>query len=522
MAKKERPLAFISVSDKTDIVKLGKGLKSLGFDIVSTGGTAEALKKGGVKVIGVDELTGFPKMLDGRVKSLHPAVFAGILADRSKPSHMKDLKTFKIRPIDVVVCNLYPFEQVTSKPRFTHEEAIENIDIGGPCMVRAAAKNNKDVAVIVDPADYDGVIAELRKKKGKLTAQTKEALAFKAFSHTRRYDTLISMYFRGRAPKGAPLLLPKELNIFVEKVQDLRYGENPHQKAAFYRDKSLGGVGITNAKQLQGKELSYNNILDLDSAWKLINYFSEPAAAVIKHTNPCGVGTATDILSAFKKAYEGDPLSAFGGIIALNRELDAATAKEMQSIFIEAIIAPSFSKAALNLLKKKENLRIMEMGKDSLGHLPEELDIKRVTGGLLVEEEDTLKVSQSDLRVVTKKQPSLLEIRDLLFAWGVVKHVKSNAIVVAKNGRTIGVGAGQMSRVDSTEIAIKKAGARVKGAVLASDAYFPFRDSVELAAKAGISAIIQPGGSIRDEESIRAANEHGIAMVFTGKRHFKH
>jgi phosphoribosylaminoimidazolecarboxamide formyltransferase/IMP cyclohydrolase len=522
MSDKKR-LALISVSDKTGIAEFASGLKRLGFEIVSTGGTAEALKKKKIKVIGVAELTGFPKMLEGRVKSLHPAIFSGILADRSKAAHMKDLKNFKLRAIDVVVCNLYPFEEVISRPKFTHEEAIENIDIGGPSMVRAAAKNYKDVAVIVDPADYNNVLAELRKKGGKLSIQTKETLAAKAFAHTRRYDTLISLYFKSRSKPEGETVFEKEIDLFLEKIQDLRYGENPHQKAAFYREKGSTVLGITSARQLFGKELSFNNIADLDAAWKVVTNFSDPAAAVIKHMNPCGVAVAPDINTAFKKAYGADPLSAFGGIVALNRELDKLTAEQMEPLFLEAVIAPSYSNSALQFLKKvKKNLRIMEMPLDQAQRKSTELEFKRASGGFLVQEEDILKTTSSDLKVVTKKQPSLLEIRDLLFAFGVVKNVKSNAIVIAKNGRTLGIGAGQMSRVDSTEIALKKSGLHAKGAVLASDAFFPFRDSIEHAAKAGISAIIQPGGSIRDEEVIQAANEHSMAMVFTGKRHFKH
>ncbi len=521
MAKKKH-FALISVSNKTDVDKFARGLKALGFTIISTGGTADYLKRRRIKVIGVEELTGYPKMLDGRVKSLHPVIHAGILADRGKKSHIKDLKKFNINPIDIVVCNLYPFEEVISKPRFTHEQAVENIDIGGPTMVRAAAKNYKDVAIIVDPADYERVLAELKKKKGKLSLALKEELAYKAFSHTKRYDTLISLYFKGRAPKEEKLVLPRELDIFIEKIQDLRYGENPHQTAAFYSERGAKGYGITSARQLHGKELSFNNIIDLDSAWKIVNYFSDPTVVIIKHTNPCGVGTARDIHSAFKKAYAGDPLSAFGGIVAANREIDFKTAKEIAPIFIEAVIAPSFSKAALRDLGKKKNLRIMEMGKDSVYAPLAGLDYKRVSGGLLVQEEDALKISPDEMRGVTKKEPSLLEIRDLIFAWGVVKHVKSNAIVVAKNGKTLGIGAGQMSRVDAADIAIRKAGSKVRRSVLASDAFFPFRDSIDLAAKAGIRAIIQPGGSIRDAEVIQAANEKGIAMVFTGRRHFRH
>lgn len=519
---KAKHLAFISVSDKNGADKLAKGLRAVGFDIVSTGGTAEFLRKRGVKVMGVEDLTGYPKMLDGRVKSLHPAIFSGILADRSKPSHRKDLRRFNIRPIDVVVCNLYPFEVVISKPKFSHEEAVENIDIGGPCMVRAAAKNHKDVAILVDPADYDRVLTELKKRKGKLSIRTKEELASKAFAHTKRYDTIISMYMKSRAPKQAPAGFAAEEEMHFDKIQDLRYGENPHQKAAFYREKGFKGIGIVTAKQLQGKELSYNNIIDLDAAWRMANYFTEPTVAVIKHNNPCGVGTATDVLTAFRKAYAGDPLSAYGGIVALNRELDKKTAEELEPIFLEAVIAPSYNAGALHVLAKKQNLRIMVMGKDSVGAAEAGVDFKRVSGGVLLQDLDGLRIKQSDIRVVTRKDPSLLQIRDLMFAWGVVKYVKSNAIVIAKNGGTLGIGAGQMSRVDSTEIAIKKSGQKVRGAVLASDAFFPFRDSIDHASKAGISAIIQPGGSIRDEEVILAANEKGIAMVFTGKRHFRH
>jgi phosphoribosylaminoimidazolecarboxamide formyltransferase/IMP cyclohydrolase len=519
---KRKHLALVSVSDKTDVEKFAKGLKSLGFVIVSTGGTADYLKKRGVKTTGVEELTGYPKMLEGRVKSLHPVIHAGILADRSKKSHMKDLRKFNVSPIDIVVCNLYPFEQVISKPRFRHEEAVENIDIGGPTMVRAAAKNHKDVTIIVDPADYEIVLEELKKRRGKLSLKTKEELAYKAFSHTKKYDLLISHYFASRSPKKDCGELPREMDIFITKIQDLRYGENPHQKAAFYKEMGAKGKGIISAEQLHGKELSFNNIIDLDSAWKIVSYYSDPTVACIKHTNPCGVGTAQDIYSAFKKAYSGDPLSAFGGIVAANREVDYKMAEEIAPIFVEAIIAPSYSRAALKTLKKKKNLRIMEMGGNSNHKGIRCLDYKRVSGGLLVQEEDVAKLTQSDLKVVTKKEPSLLEMRDLTFAWGVVKSVKSNAIVIAKNGKTLGIGAGQMSRVDATHIAIRKSGSKVRRSVLASDAFFPFRDSIDLAAKSGIRAIIQPGGSIRDEEVIQAANEKGIAMVFTGKRHFRH
>jgi len=519
---KDKKLALISVSDKTDLAALAKGIKSFGFDIVSTGGTAEFLRKAGIKVIEVQELTGYPKMLDGRVKSLHPAVFSGILADRSKKSHMKDLKTYKIRPIDIVVCNLYPFEQVTSRPKFSHDEAIENIDIGGPSMVRAAAKNYKDVAIIVDPADYKSILAELRKKHGKLSFETKEMLAGKAFSHTKRYDSLISLYFKSRQKKEGEQTLPKDIDVFIEKIQDLRYGENPHQRAAFYRDIGSKGACIADIKQLHGKELSFNNIYDIDSAWQIVNYFALPTVAIIKHTNPCGVGQADKIEYAYKKAFASDPVSAFGSVIAANRTVNEEMARAMGDLFVEAIVAPEFDKKAIRILQQKKNLRVIEMGKDSINKGCTGYDFKRVRGGFLVQDPDKLELSVSDIKVVSRKAPSVAEMEDLFFAWGVVKYVKSNAIVVAKGRQTLGIGAGQMSRVDSVEIALKKAGTLVKGAVLASDAFFPFRDSVDLAAKAGISAIMETGGSIRDPEVIAAANEHNIALVFTGRRHFRH
>lgn len=517
--------ALISVSDKTDLAKFAKGLKKLGVEIVSTGGTARFLKKSGVKVILVEELTGYPKMLDGRVKSLHPTVHAGILAVRGIKGHMADLKKNNIKPIDMVVCNLYPFEEVIGKPKFTHEEAVENIDIGGPTMVRAAAKNYHDVAIVVDPVDYKEVLEGLQKGKGVLSLETKEKLAVKAFRLATRYNSAIYTYLQSKA--GYPGALPPYINISLDKIQDLRYGENPHQLGAFFKElrnwgiKELGSC-ITQAKQLHGKELSFNNIVDLDAAWALVNYFVSPTVAIIKHTNPCGVGEARDLFSAFKKAYACDSLSAFGGIISANRPIDTKIAKEISPIFVEAIIAPGYSSGALRILKKKKNLRVMEMGRGAANKLYKGFDYKRVSGGFLVQEPDLKQLSVSDIKVATKKEPSVLETKDLFFAWGVCKHVKSNAIVIARNGATLGIGAGQMSRVDATEIAVKKAGGKVEGAVLASDAFFPFRDSVDIAAKAGIRAIIQPGGSIRDQEVIQAADEHGISMVFTGRRHFRH
>lgn len=518
---KKNKLALISVSDKTNLIPFAKGLKRLKYDIVSTGGTAEHLRKGKIKVIEVQDLTGYPKMLEGRVKSLHPAVFAGILADRSKKSHMKDLKTYNIRPIDIVVCNLYPFEQVVSKPKFSHEEAIENIDIGGPSMVRAAAKNYKDIAIIVDPADYEIILKELRKKGGKLSLQTKEMLAGKAFSHTKKYDSRISLYFKGRVKHAEGPGMPNDMDLFLEKMQELRYGENPHQKAAFYRELGVDG-DITRMKQLHGKELSFNNIYDVDSAWAVVKYFAIPTVAIIKHTNPCGVGQADKIVHAYKKAFASDPVSAYGSVIAANRTVDGDMANALGGLFVEVIAAPEFDKEALKILKKRENIRLLEMGKDSLASTWKGFDFKRVRGGFLVQDPDMLELSLSDIKVVSKKQPSVAELEDLFFAWGVVKFVKSNAIVVAKGRQTLGIGAGQTSRVDSVEISLKKAGTLAKNAVLASDAFFPFRDSIDIAAKAGISAVMETGGSVRDAEVIAAANEHNIALVFTGRRHFRH
>ncbi|MFH1710537.1 MAG: bifunctional phosphoribosylaminoimidazolecarboxamide formyltransferase/IMP cyclohydrolase [bacterium] len=518
---KQNKLALISVSDKTNLIPFAKGLKKLKYDIVSTGGTAEHLRKGKVKVIEVQDLTGYPKMLEGRVKSLHPAIFSGILADRSKKNHMKDLKTYKIRPIDIVVCNLYPFEQVVSRPKFSHDEAIENIDIGGPSMVRAAAKNYMNVAIIVDPADYEMVLKELRKKLGKLSKETKELLASKAFSHTKKYDSRISLYFKSRVKQAEVSGMPNEIDLFLEKIQDLRYGENPHQKAAFYREPGVQG-SIARMKQLHGKELSFNNIYDIDSAWSSVKYFAFPTVAIIKHTNPCGVGQADKIVHAYKKAFASDPVSAYGSVIAANRTVDEEMVSAMGDLFVEAIVAPEFDKSALRILKKRQNIRIIEMGKDSLSSIWKGFDYKRVRGGFLIQDCDMLELSLSDIKVVSKKQPSVAELEDMFFAWGVVKFVKSNAIVVAKGRQTLGVGAGQMSRVDSVDIALKKAGTLAKGAVLASDAFFPFRDSIDIAAKTGISAVMETGGSIRDAEVIQAANEHNMALVFTGRRHFRH
>lgn len=515
-----RKYALISVYDKNGLGNFAKELKKLGFELISSGGTAKSLRKAGVRVTEVAKLTKYPHMLGGRVKTLHPLIHGGILADRTNKDHLKDIKRFKIKPFDLVVCNLYPFEEVISKKSFTHEEAIENIDIGGPCMVRAAAKNYKNVAVVVDPGDYPKILSELE-EGGAIGSGTRELLSLKAFKHTKQYDSLIVRYLAGRLDGEEEF--PRELDIFLEKIQDLRYGENPHQKAAFYREQGAKGDGrISEAKQLHGKELSFNNIVDMDAAWNTANYFADPTVAIVKHNNPCGVAKADQLVDAYKSALACDPVSAFGGIIAANRRIDEATAKEIAALFVELTIAPSYTPQALDILKAKQNLRIMEMGERSISKPFKGLDYKRISGGMLVQEPDLAQLGINEIKVVTKREPSMAEMEDLFFAWGVAKYVKSNTIVYVKDGKTVGIGAGQMSRIDAAEIGVKKSGGKVKGSVLASDAFFPFSDVVELAAKHGITAIIQPGGSKRDQESIDAADKAGIAMVFTGRRHFRH
>ncbi|MDD4178822.1 MAG: bifunctional phosphoribosylaminoimidazolecarboxamide formyltransferase/IMP cyclohydrolase [Candidatus Margulisbacteria bacterium] len=512
--------ALISVYDKTGLALFAKELKGLGFEIISSGGTAKFLREKGIKVTEVAKITKYPHMFDGRVKTLHPMIHGGILADRTNPKHLKEIKKYKITPFDIVACNLYPFEEVTSRKNFTHEEAIENIDIGGPTMVRASAKNHKNVAIVVDPSDYKKLIEELA-AEGKISKLTKELLALKAYKHTAQYDALIVRYLSGKLEGQEEF--PSELSILLEKIQDLRYGENPHQKAAFYRERGARGEGrITEAVQLHGKELSFNNIVDMEAAWNCANYFADPTVVIVKHTNPCGVAKADTLVAAYKMALACDPVSAFGGIVAANRRIDELTAKEVSQLFVEVIIAPSYTPKALDILKGKQNIRIMEMGEKSINKPFKGFDYKRISGGLLVQEPDIAQLGINEIKVVTKREPTMAEMEDLFFAWGVAKYVKSNTIVYAKDGRTIGVGAGQMSRIDSAEIAIKKAKGNVKGTVLASDAFFPFPDVVELAAKAGVTAIIQPGGSKNDQLSIDKANEAGIAMVFTGRRHFKH
>ncbi|MBQ2859605.1 MAG: bifunctional phosphoribosylaminoimidazolecarboxamide formyltransferase/IMP cyclohydrolase [Peptococcaceae bacterium] len=506
--------ALISVSDKTGVVEFAKALTELGYEVVSTGGTSKALSEAGVPVIGISDVTGFPEILEGRVKTLHPAVHGGILA-KGTDEHMAVLAEHEIKPIDLVVVNLYPFQATVAKPDVTLEDAIENIDIGGPTMVRSAAKNHDRVGIIVNPARYESVITEL-KEAGALSLNTKRLLALEAFQHTAQYDAAISHYLTDAFGAEA---LAGEIAFGGQKIQELRYGENPHQKAAFYRSGIPVSGTLANAKQLNGKELSYNNIVDVDAAWQLVNEFAQPATVIVKHTNPCGTAIADTLAEAYARAYAADSVSAFGGIVAVNRTMDKATAEQVVQTFIEAVIAPAFDEDAVEVLKTKKNLRLLEVGEK----LPNnELWIEKVSGGFLVQERDNHNLKVEDCKVVTDRVPTEAELTEMIFAWNIVKHVKSNAIVVTKDGQSIGVGAGQMNRVGSANIAFEQAGEKCQGAVLASDAFFPFRDTVDAAAKAGITAIIQPGGSLRDQESIDACNEHGIAMIFTGIRHFKH
>ncbi|WP_012749009.1 bifunctional phosphoribosylaminoimidazolecarboxamide formyltransferase/IMP cyclohydrolase [Geobacillus sp. E263] len=507
--------ALLSVSNKEGIVSLAKQLVELGVEIISTGGTKKTLEEAGVPVIGISDVTGFPEILDGRVKTLHPMIHGGLLAIRDNERHQSELREHHITPIDLVVVNLYPFQQTIAKSDVTFAEAIENIDIGGPTMLRAAAKNHQYVTVVVDPADYDTVVQEL-KKHGDVSVETKLKLAAKVFRHTAAYDAMIAEYLTNKTGEE----YPESLTITFEKKQALRYGENPHQTAAFYKKPLGASFSIAQAMQLHGKELSYNNINDANAALQIVKEFTEPAAVAVKHMNPCGVGVGATIYEAFTKAYEADPTSIFGGIIALNREVDKETAEKMHEIFLEIVIAPSFSKEALDILTQKKNIRLLTV--DFTAPNTKEKLLVSVQGGLLVQETDTHTLDDAEIKVVTKREPTEQEWEALRFAWKVVKHVKSNAIVLAKDGMTIGIGAGQMNRVGAAKIAIEQAGEKAKGAVLASDAFFPMDDTVEAAAKAGITAIIQPGGSIRDADSIKKADEYGIAMVFTGIRHFKH
>ncbi|GAA0136880.1 bifunctional phosphoribosylaminoimidazolecarboxamide formyltransferase/IMP cyclohydrolase [Paenibacillus sp. YSY-4.3] len=510
--------ALVSVSDKTGIVDFCRGLSQLGVEIISTGGTKSLLSKEGIPVIGISDVTGFPEVLDGRVKTLHPAVHSGLLAVRDSAEHQAQMKELGLDYIDLVVVNLYPFQETIAKPDVTYEDAIENIDIGGPTMLRSAAKNHAFVSVVVDSGDYSKVLDEIA-ADGDTTLDTRKQLAAKVFRHTAAYDALISDYLSN--VNGDPL--PERLTVTYEKIQDLRYGENPHQKAAFYRKPLAAADTLTSAEQLHGKELSYNNINDANAALQIVKEFEEPAVVVVKHMNPCGVGIGESIYEAFRKAHEADPVSIFGGIVAANRIVDEATALLLKEIFLEIILAPGFTDEALAVLTQKKNIRLLKVNGLELGaNRKSQLVVTSIDGGMIVQDSDVHSLQESDLKVVTDRAPSEEELKQLLFAWKVVKHVKSNAIVLANDNITIGVGAGQMNRVGSAKIAIEQAGDKVKGSVLSSDAFFPMGDTVEAAAKAGVTAIIQPGGSVKDEESIQMANKYGVAMVFTGIRHFKH
>ncbi len=512
--------AILSVTDKTGLADFAKKLAGMGVELISTGGTAKLLRDSGVAVKDISEITGFPEMLDGRVKTLHPKVHGGILHRREDASHRAAVAEHGIQPIDMVVVNLYAFEKTAAKQGVHFEELIENIDIGGPSMIRSAAKNFNDVAVVTSPSDYNTIADEMARSGGTLSSETKWRLAQKAFATTAAYDSAIASTLERVTSNGNFHLqqgggFPDTLRLSFTKLGDLRYGENPHQKAAMYSDGS--GTGVANGRQVQGKELSYNNIVDLQAAWDLAQEFEEPVCAIIKHTNPCGTATGKSLAEAYKKALECDPVSAFGGVIAVNRPLDAAAAEEMAKLFLEVIGAPAFENGAIEKLASKKNLRLVEI-KDH----PQKWVMKNVSGGMLVQDSDVHKLNESDLKVVTKRAPSAEEVRALLFAWKVVKHVKSNAIVYAREGQTVGVGAGQMSRVESCRIGANKAVLPLKGTVAASDAFFPFSDNVEEIAKAGATAIIQPGGSVRDQDSVEAADRLGLAMVFTGVRHFRH
>ncbi|MDK2792624.1 MAG: phosphoribosylaminoimidazolecarboxamide formyltransferase / cyclohydrolase [Deferribacteres bacterium] len=510
--------ALISLSDKTGIVEFASKLNKLGVEIISTGGTAKLLKENKINIVEISEFTGFPEILDGRVKTLNPKVHAGILNIRDNEAHQKTMKELGLVDIDMVVVNLYPFEKTISNKDVKLDEAIENIDIGGPTMIRSAAKNFKFVSVIVDNNDFGKIEKELEEKGG-ITYETRIDLARKAFTHTAVYDSIISNYFN----QILNIKFPEEIAIAARKKQGMRYGENPHQEAAFYTQPNIKEPSVSTGKQLQGKELSFNNIIDINAAVEIVKEFKEPVVTIIKHTNPCGTAIGENNLDAYLKALECDPVSAFGGIVGTNREIGKELAEKLAEIFLEVVIAPKFDNEALEILSAKKNLRLIEIENLDNFIRDEELDIKKVTGGMLLADRD-LHVFEDvrTLEVPTKRKPTEDEYKALNFAWKVAKHVKSNAIVYAKNDRTIGVGAGQMSRVDSSKIAADKARSPLKGCVMASDAFFPFRDSVDEAASRGITAIIQPGGSIRDKEVIQACDEHNIAMVFTGIRHFKH
>ena len=525
--------ALLSVSDKEGIADFARGLYEKDITLISTGGTAKKIREAGLPVKDVSQVTNFPEMMDGRVKTLHPAIHGGILAVRENKEHIEEIKAQDIETLDLIVCNLYPFSETIKKEDVTLKDAVENIDIGGPTMIRSAAKNFKDVTVVIDPADYKTVLNELEENSGKIDYETRMELAYKAFKHTAEYDDKIQKYFKGLSKdkysgggEDNTESFPAELNLKYCKSSELRYGENPHQNAAFYQEKELTEPSITTAKQLHGKEMSFNNINDTNGAVELIKEFTEkPAAAVIKHANPCGAAVGNNLLEAYKSAHAGDPLSAFGSIVALNRRVTKEVAEEItvEDKFIEVVIAPDYTEKALRIIKERwENIRILKTGELKINRNEPGYDMKKVTGGLLVQDRDIEQLNQEELEIVTETEPTRQQMNDLLFSWKVVKHVKSNAIVMARDEMIVGVGAGQMSRVDAMIIAGRKAEGRQKGGVVASDAFFPFPDAIEEAAERGIKAIIQPGGAIRDKEVIKAADEYDIAMVFTGKRHFRH
>lgn len=507
--------ALVSVSDKTNLVPFVSSLVELGYEIISTGGTKKALEAAGIKTIGISEVTDFPEIMDGRVKTLHPKVHGALLCVRDNPDHVRQIEELGIQYIDLVCVNLYPFKETVQKPGVSHEEIIENIDIGGPSMLRSASKNYKFIPVLCDPSDYDAVVKELR-ENGETSLTTREYLAAKVFRHTASYDTMIASYLTERTGEK----YPEKFTITFDKVQELRYGENPHQSAAFYKGMNPQ-YSLANAKQLHGKELSYNNIQDGNAAIEILKDFEgQPAVVGLKHMNPCGVGIGKTIEEAWDKAYEADPVSIFGGIVAFNEPIHASVAEKLSKIFLEIIIAPAFDEDAFEILSKKKNIRLMQL--DTSLEVNAKYKVTNVNDGLLVQDIDDHKITAEDLRCVTNRKPTEEELEQLLFAWKVVKHVKSNAIVLVKDNMTIGVGAGQMNRVGAAKIAIEQAGEKAKGSIMSSDAFFPMPDTVEEAVKAGVTAIIQPGGSIKDQLSIDVCNEYGIAMVYTGVRHFKH
>lgn len=508
--------AIISVSDKAGVIDFARQLEGLDVEIFSTGGTKKALEVDGIKVHSVSELTGFPEILDGRVKTLHPAVHGGILAKRNLPKHLDELAQNKIQPIDMVVVNLYPFIQTVAKGDVSLDEALENIDIGGPTMIRAAAKNFPSVLVIVDPEDYSSVIEKLR--QGDIDLKEREKLAQKAFQHVAMYDTAIAQYLRGEDK------FPQEMTIALKKSYNLHYGENPHQRAALYVEQVIGQKpsGMTSVNQLSGPELSFNNFLDLEAAWSTACDFDDPTIAIVKHTNPCGLCSNSDMIEAYRRALAGDPVSAFGGIVASNRPIALDLATEIDKTHYDAIIAPSYSKEALDLLKRKKKLRLLSLSAQPQPSKTSGIDVRPISGGFLVQDEDYYTEQEFEPRTVSKRQPTKDELRDLLFAWKTMKHIKSNAIAIAKDNTMLGMGSGQPNRVVSAELSLQKAGSAAKGSVLASDAMIPFPDTVEVAAKGGVTAVIQTGGSVRDEEVIATADKYNMAMVFTGVRHFRH